>query len=331
MAFLQGKTPISFLQELCTKRGITPQYDLIANEGAVHEPTFVFKVTAGEYVGTGKGTSKKKAKQNAALSVLNQMMGIASNGSATVVEDYSQVVPGTGSAGDGLSGNPVGELQEMTQKNLWAPPVYEFTSEQGPPHAREFVCTVKLGRVNEQGVGKSKKIAKRNAATAMISMLKQGLANPGAEIEGGAEGEGYDGENNMPLSDAHAAYTSLKEGKRVQTLTPQASQKISQFYQGLKAKTGNHLAALQVKEAKSLNTPSTNYCQMLQEIAEEQRFEVTYVDIPELSTAGLHQCLVQLSTMPVAVCHGIGQSKDEARALAAHNSLHYLKIMTKKA
>ena len=86
MAFLQGKTPISFLQELCTKRGITPQYDLIANEGAVHEPTFVFKVSAGEYVGTGKGTSKKKAKQNAALSVLNQMMGIATNGQ-TVVEE----------------------------------------------------------------------------------------------------------------------------------------------------------------------------------------------------------------------------------------------------
>ena len=55
MAFLQGKTPISFLQELCTKRSITPQYDLIANEGAVHEPTFVFKVTAGDVVGTGKG------------------------------------------------------------------------------------------------------------------------------------------------------------------------------------------------------------------------------------------------------------------------------------
>ena len=55
MAYLQGKTPISFLQELCTKRGVTPQYDLIANEGAVHEPTFVFKVSAGELQGTGKG------------------------------------------------------------------------------------------------------------------------------------------------------------------------------------------------------------------------------------------------------------------------------------
>jgi len=127
---LQGKTPISYLQEMCNKRGITPQYDLIANEGAVHEPLFVFKVTAGEYIGTGKGlklswafnfrqclcrcvyenmylymvkfasfnkcslmsifyciyyewklfvctlssgTSKKKAKHNAAISLLNQM------------------------------------------------------------------------------------------------------------------------------------------------------------------------------------------------------------------------------------------------------------------
>ncbi len=61
MTYLQGKTPISFLQELCTKRGITPTYDLIANEGAVHEPTFVFKVTAGDFIGTGKGTTEKVA------------------------------------------------------------------------------------------------------------------------------------------------------------------------------------------------------------------------------------------------------------------------------
>ena len=56
MEALQGKTPISYLQEMCTKRGITPQYDLVANEGAVHEPTFIFRATAGtELIGTGKG------------------------------------------------------------------------------------------------------------------------------------------------------------------------------------------------------------------------------------------------------------------------------------
>ncbi len=46
---------------------------------------------------------------------------------------------------------------------------------------------------------------------------------------------------------------------------------------------------------------------------------------------GQRQCLVQLSTMPVAVCHGVGASTDEAHAQAAHHALQYLKIMTKKA
>ena len=57
---------------------------------------------------------------------------------------------------------------------------------------------------------------------------------------------------------------------------------------------------------------------------------MTYVDLPEVSIAGQHQCIVQLSTMPVAVCHGLGTSKEGANANAAHNALQYLKIMTKR-
>lgn len=54
-------------------------------------------------------------------------------------------------AGDNSSGNPVGELQELTQKRMWPPPVYDHTSEQGPPHDRDFVCTVSLFSQKEQG------------------------------------------------------------------------------------------------------------------------------------------------------------------------------------
>jgi RISC-loading complex subunit TARBP2 len=39
---------------------------------------------------------------------------------------------------------------------------------------------------------------------------------------------------------------------------------------------------------------------------------------------------VQLSTLPVAVCYGSGNSSKEAQASAAQNALEYLKIMTKK-
>lgn len=53
-AFLsQGaaKTPVSLLQELYVKKGINPKYDLIQIEGAIHEPTFKYRVSVGELVG----------------------------------------------------------------------------------------------------------------------------------------------------------------------------------------------------------------------------------------------------------------------------------------
>lgn len=49
--------------------------------------------------------------------------------------------------------------------------------------------------IDTTGVGKSKKIAKRNAASSMIVLLKQGLANPGADMDP-PEGE-FD--ENVPL------------------------------------------------------------------------------------------------------------------------------------
>ena len=67
------KTPVSLLQELYVRRGITPKYDLVQIEGAVHEPTFKYRVTVGEFVATGSGQSKKKAKHSAAKAVLEKI------------------------------------------------------------------------------------------------------------------------------------------------------------------------------------------------------------------------------------------------------------------
>lgn len=53
------------------------------------------------------------------------------------------------------------------------------------------------------------------------------------------------------------------------------------------------------------------------------------MDIEEKTITGRHQCLVQLSTLPVAVCQGAGGTSKEAQMSAAHNALEYLKIMTK--
>jgi len=51
-----------------------------------------------------------------------------------------------------LGGNPVGKLQEMTQKKYMSPPVYTFQDDGRPPHEREYTCTVKLLQYSSTGV-----------------------------------------------------------------------------------------------------------------------------------------------------------------------------------
>jgi len=52
---LTDKSPVSLLQELCMKRGMTAHYELIDSEGPVHQRVFTFRVTAGSFTATGKG------------------------------------------------------------------------------------------------------------------------------------------------------------------------------------------------------------------------------------------------------------------------------------
>ncbi|ESP03182.1 hypothetical protein LOTGIDRAFT_199429 [Lottia gigantea] len=319
MAVPAGKTPISFLQEICTKRGITPQYDLVANEGAIHEPMFLMSVVVGDITATGKGTSKKKAKHAAAQSALNTILGVMPVDNNVKTEENEA----SGNKEEEGLGNPIGELQEFTQKKLIKPPIYDYNCEQGPPHSKEFKCKVKIGKFEQIGTGRSKKAAKRAAASQLLEEIRKLMldSNENAKIEHSDE------EEDLQLSfEPQSAYTALKEGKRnIAVTTPQKAKEIQKFYQKIMKNGGSRMKEL---HKNTLNIPNTNYCQMLQEIAEVQRFEVSYFDIKELNNSNQHQCLVQLSSLPVAVCQGTGPTPDDAHANAAHNALQYLRFMT---
>lgn len=146
--------------------------------------------------------------------------------------------------------------------------------------------------------------------------------------------------NNNP----QGRYASLKDSTIPALVTPH-SQKVSAFHKSLCQATGDKLKELQVKrplaraqlqnanlsfQTTSLSVKDFNYVQFLQEIALEQQFEATYVDIEEKSLHGHSQCLLQLSTLPVAVCYGCGPTSKDAQSRAAQNALEYLKLMTKK-
>ncbi|XP_055596312.1 interferon-inducible double-stranded RNA-dependent protein kinase activator A homolog isoform X2 [Uranotaenia lowii] len=265
------KTPISVLQELLSRRGITPQYDLIQVEGAVHEPTFRYRVSYQDKDAMGTGKSKKEAKHAAAKALIDKLTGISFN--ETQLGNVNIKSENNTNGDEETSGNPIGWLQEMCMARRWPPPTYETEMEVGLPHERQFTIACAILKFREVGKGKSKKIAKRQAAHRMWQRLQD---------------------------------TPLETNQVVQMLD----------------EDGN-------EEVTCLNDKSVDFVQMLHEIASEQRFEVTYVDIDEKSISGRFQCLVQLSTLPVAVCHGSGHTALDAQAAAARNSLEYLKIMTK--
>ena len=156
------KTPVSLLQELYVKRGITPKYDLVQIEGAVHEPTFKYRVTVGDFVATGCGQSKKKAKHTAAKSMLDKirrhtqqhMKSITAAGGNEeggvvakkmgVMDVMPEVAELASPYDDGIEGNPVGDLQEICMNRRMQPPVYEVSLEEGQPHERKFVIVCKV-------------------------------------------------------------------------------------------------------------------------------------------------------------------------------------------
>ncbi|XP_076064631.1 double-stranded RNA-binding domain-containing protein loquacious isoform X2 [Oratosquilla oratoria] len=318
---LPSKTPVSLLQELCMRRGISPKYDLLQIEGAVHEPTFVYRVTVGEFAANGSGQSKKKAKHAAAKAVLDIIIqggaGTPSTGQPGSSSDLSNQI--VSPYDDGIPGNPVGSLQELCMARRWPPPTYELVAEEGFPHERSFSIACTIGKTKEIGTGKSKKLAKRQAAYKMQQKLKdQPVEQPQVNVLA-------DDDDEIAQKLA-ARYSGLKDSK-VMSLTTSHSQKVSQFHKNLKQSPGKKLQELQTI---TLSSVSLDFTQLLQDLAQEANFEVTYVDIEEKSVTGQHQCLVQLSTLPVAVCYGTGSSVNEAQTQASHNALEYLKIMTKK-
>lgn len=102
------KTPVSILQELLSRRGITPGYELVQIEGAIHEPTFRFRVSFKDkdtpFTAMGAGRSKKEAKHAAARALIDKLIGVqlpeSPSSSAVPSASVTGLTAGSGS-GDG--------------------------------------------------------------------------------------------------------------------------------------------------------------------------------------------------------------------------------------
>ena len=104
---------------------------------------------------------------------------------------------------DGIPGNPVGNLQELCISHRWAPPSYLLNGENGLPHEREFVITCIVENYTEIGAGKSKKLAKRQAAYRMLMRVKD------TPIESANQGVGLEDEDEVSFLFFHVAIITV--------------------------------------------------------------------------------------------------------------------------
>nr|XP_046166171.1 RISC-loading complex subunit tarbp2 isoform X3 [Oncorhynchus gorbuscha]XP_046166172.1 RISC-loading complex subunit tarbp2 isoform X3 [Oncorhynchus gorbuscha] len=300
----------------------TPVYDLLKAEGQAHQPNFTFRVSVGEISCTGQGPSKKAAKHKAAEAALKMMKG-GLGGPVVLGEGLGEGFIGPEEPLDGDSSpsemktsgsgtsqqsecNPVGALQELVVQKGWRLPEYTVTQESGPAHRKEFTMTCRVERFVEIGSGTSKKLAKRNAAAKMLSRIH----DVPVDLRSSHETEPEDDTFIMNMGGGRVEAGKCKGlGCTWDSLRNSAGEKMLQL------------------RSHPLGMPSSDFCSLLHDLSEEQRFDVSYLDIEERSLSGLCQCLVELSTQPITVCHGFAPNQDGARASAAHNALQYLKIM----
>uniref|UniRef100_A0A8D2IZ74 DRBM domain-containing protein n=1 Tax=Varanus komodoensis TaxID=61221 RepID=A0A8D2IZ74_VARKO len=200
--------------------------------------------------------------------------------------------------------NPVGALQELVVQKGWRLPEYTVTQESGPAHRKEFTMTCRVERFIEIGSGTSKKLAKRNAAAKMLVRIHNVPLDPREGSEAEVE------------EDQFSIVRSKLDGVR--------GRGSGCTWDSLRNSAGEKILHLKSHPLAVLNA---GFCSLLQELSEEQSFDISYLDIDEMSLSGLYQCLVELSTQPTTVCHGSATSRHAARADAARNALQYLKIM----
>jgi ribonuclease III len=67
------------------------------------------------------------------------------------------------------------QIQELVQTTHRKMPIYRVVQESGPDHDKTFKVQLKVGEIQTEGIGKSKKMAEQDAAQKSLEILKSNI------------------------------------------------------------------------------------------------------------------------------------------------------------
>uniref|UniRef100_A0A672QKQ4 Double-stranded RNA-binding protein Staufen homolog 1 n=1 Tax=Sinocyclocheilus grahami TaxID=75366 RepID=A0A672QKQ4_SINGR len=171
-----NKSEISQVFEIALKRNMPVNFEVLKETGPPHMKSFVVRVTVDDFSGEGEGKSKKIAKKLAAIAVLEELsilpqLPVIDKIPLRIKKKSKSIIKLQTSPEYGQGMNPISRLAQIQQAKKEKEPEYTLVTERGLPRRREFVMQVSVAGQNAEGMGPSKKVAKRNAAEKMLELL----------------------------------------------------------------------------------------------------------------------------------------------------------------
>ncbi|XP_056461435.1 double-stranded RNA-binding protein Staufen homolog 1-like isoform X1 [Gadus chalcogrammus] len=178
-----NKSEISQVFEIALKRNLPVNFEVLQEAGPPHMKSFAVRVVVGEFAGEGEGKSKKIAKKLAAAMVLEELRKLPHVPGVEkmlphIKKKPKSIVKLQTSPEYGQGMNPISRLAQIQQAKKEKEPEYGLLTERGLPRRREFVIQVSVCGQCAEGLGPSKKVAKRNAAETMLELLGYKVPQP---------------------------------------------------------------------------------------------------------------------------------------------------------
>ncbi|XP_071270207.1 double-stranded RNA-binding protein Staufen homolog 2 isoform X4 [Salvelinus alpinus] len=349
-----SKSEISLVYEIALKRNLSVCFEVLKESGPPHMKCFLTRVSVGEFSAEGEGNSKKTSKKRAALSILQDLKKLPFTPLVEKPKLHYKKRPKTilktgPDYGQGM--NPISRLAQIQQAKKEKEPEYLLLSERGMPRRREFIMQVKVCGEVATGTGPNKKVAKRNAAEAMLLQLGYKASTcPQSPTE--MDDKGWNGQktafNETPTNSQKGLLhlspdvyqemeASRKQGTPVNYLTPKLSDPLvvplspghTPYYSPPAVATAAMARELLMNgsgegrsgeniglKGKSSVQPS----QQLEYLARIQGFQVLYSD-----GQNGREFMTYLTLSPVQMTfHGIGSSIEASHDQAALSALKQL-------
>ncbi|XP_021177251.2 double-stranded RNA-binding protein Staufen homolog 1 isoform X3 [Fundulus heteroclitus] len=350
---------------------------ILKEEGPPHMKSFVVRVIVGEFVGEGEGKSKKIAKKLAAAAVLVELRRLPHVPSIEkklprIKKKTKSIIKLQTSPEYGQGMNPISRLAQIQQAKKEKEPEYSMVTERGLPRRREFVMQVTVCGQTTEGLGPSKKVAKKNAAEKMLELLGYKVPQPqppkpalksdekapvkkpceGRKVtffEPGSAEEVSVGSKEEDFRLPYLSHQQLPAG--ILPMVPEVAQavgvcQVSQVKDYSRAVpnpgkatitatianellyAGTSLTAVTILKNKNNLTqvphgPLTRPSEQLSYLASVQGLQVEYKDFPK-NNKNEFVSLINCSSQPPLISHGIGKDIESCHDMAALNILKLL-------